>query len=80
VGKHKFRIITFVLFMLVFIFSFSAYAVTYESSSITELENIILKELNLTNSDFNITYSGGKEEIDKTMNNILKKDHISDVP
>lgn len=72
--KSSFKIITSIILMLIFIFSFTVYAATYESSNISEFEDIILKELNLTNSDFNITYYGEFEDIENVMKTILKKD------
>jgi hypothetical protein len=50
------------------------YAITYESSSTTEFETIVLNELNLTNSNFNITYYGEMEDIDVVMKHILEND------
>lgn len=72
--KRSFKVVLSIIFMIIFVFSFTAYAGTYESSNISELESIILKELNLTNPDFNITYTGSIEAIDSTMKNILNKD------
>jgi len=72
--KRSFKIALSVIFMVIFVFSFTVYAVTYESSNISKLESITLKELNLTNPDFNITYTGLIGEIDSTMKNILSKD------
>ncbi len=73
-GKSIFKIITSIIFILIFIFSFTVYAVTYESSNISEFEDIVLKELNLTNPDFNITYYGNFEDIENIMKSIIKKD------
>ncbi len=72
--RSSFKIITSIILMLIFIFSFTVYAATYESSNINEFEDIILKELNLTNSDFNITYYGEFDDIENVMKTILKKD------
>lgn len=73
--KSSSKIIISIIFMFIFIFSFTVYAaVNYESSSTGEFEDIILRELNLTNPDFNVTYYGKIEDIDNVMKNILKKD------
>ncbi|MBP1925836.1 hypothetical protein J2Z76_001697 [Sedimentibacter acidaminivorans] len=72
--RFSFKIIVSVILMFMCIFSFTVYAVTYESSNINEFEDIILKELNLTNANFNITYYGEYEDIENIMKTILKKD------
>lgn len=73
-GKSSLKIVMCIILMLIFIFSFTVYAVVYESYSTSDFENIILKELNLTNPDFNITYYGKTEDIDSVLKNVLKKD------
>lgn len=72
--KRSFKVALSIIFMVLFIFSITVYAVTYESSNNSELESIILRELNLANPNFNVTYTGLIEEIDNTMKNILQKD------
>jgi len=74
VRKRSFKVGLSIIFMMIFVFSFTVYAGAYEASNIGELENIILKELNLTNPNFDITYTGSIDEIDNSMKNILKKD------
>ena len=72
--KRSFKVGLSIIFMMIFVFSFTVYAGAYEASNIGELENIVLKELNLTNPNFDITYTGSIDEIDNSMKNILKKD------
>jgi len=74
VRKRSFKVGLSIIFMMIFVFSFTVYAGAYEASNIGELENIILKELNLTNPNFDITYTGSIDEIDNSMKNILKID------
>ena len=72
--KRSFKVGLSIIFMMIFVFSFTVYAGAYEASNISELENIILKELNLTNPNFDITYTGSIDEIDNSMKHILEKD------
>lgn len=72
--KRSFKVGLSIIFMMIFIFSFTVYAGAYEASNINELENIILKELNQTNPNFDITYTGSIDEIDNSMKHILEKD------
>ena len=72
--KCSFKAGLSIIFMIIFVFSFTVCTEAYETSNIGELENIILKELNLTNPNFNITYTGSIEEIDNSMKHILEHD------
>ena len=74
-GKNKFRTIVLV-FIVTFVLSANvdAFAANIEAANASGLEKAILKQLNMTCSDFNIKYWGNFEDIDKTLRTVIRKD------
>lgn len=72
--KSFFKTTICAIFIVIFIFSSDVYANTEEATNIYDLEKLILNQLNLTSNNFEIIYKGSIEDINNTLNNILKKD------
>lgn len=73
-GKRKLRIAVILILIIAIFFSYDAYAANLEANTVYELEKIILTQLNMTNSDFNITFKGTTEQIDKILRGVIEKD------
>lgn len=73
-GKCKLRIAITIVFIITVIFSTNVYAATIEANNYNDLEKVIINQLNLTNSDFNISYMGAIEDVDKILRGVIEKD------
>lgn len=72
-GKRKLIVLSILIITITVLLSATVYAGGLKANNYSGLESIILSRLNSISPDFNISYSGSIEELDKIMNNILEK-------